>query len=376
MTLWILIGLLTLTALAATCWPLWRQGHHSAARLEFDAEIYRDQLRQIEQELDTGVVDASEAEAARIEISRRLLNSDKGRGAANETQRTQRVEARVVYSAALAVAVPALALGIYAGSGSPQLSSVPFVDRQATSLENRDLASLISQAEAHLRENPQDVRGWRVLAPAYMQEQRFNDAAEAFRRVVDLTEPDADLLTSYGEAQVLANQGLVTDTARATFEGAIAQNPALPKAHFYLGLADRQDGQIEQAIERWEQVMAAAPAGAPWRAFVAQHITAAKAELGNLPALSQEQMSGAENMSAEDRLAMIEGMVSNLAAKLEADGGDLEGWFRLINAYRVLGRAEDARNALVSANANFQNDEQALAQLDELAIRLELSVQE
>jgi cytochrome c-type biogenesis protein CcmH len=83
-------------------------------------------------------------------------------------------------------------------------------------------------------------------------------------------------------------------------------------------------------------------------------------------------VAAAERMTSEDRARMIAQMVDGLAQRLERDGRDLAGWLRLVNAYAVLDRKDDARAALTRARANFPADETALAALAALAKSLGL----
>jgi len=90
------------------------------------------------------------------------------------------------------------------------------------------------------------------------------------------------------------------------------------------------------------------------------------------PALSPEMMRSAENMSREERAQMIENMVAGLADRLEADGSDLDGWLRLMRAYKVLGKSGEAKQAAASARENFRDNPNALQRIDNAARQLGL----
>jgi len=370
MLLWVLLGLLTAIALVAVIQPLMRRSAAVPDRGDHNVEVYRDQLQQVENDLGLGLMSDAEADAARIEISRRLIADQSSANDASASPATGSL--RKSLALAICVAVPAVTLGFYFNFGAPTLPGAPFAVRQDMPLEDQDLATLIAQAEGHLRDNPQDLRGWSVLAPAYMEQQRFADAAAAFARVMQLAEPTAELLMNYAEAQVLANQGLVTATAREAFARAITMDPSALRAEFYLGLADRQDGRPAAAIERWEALLSQAPPDAVWRGFVETHIVEARNDLGGAPQLSEDQVASVQAMSEADQRAMIEGMVAGLAERLEENGDDLDGWLRLANAYSVLGQRDLARAALVSARQNFENDDEALQRIEALGTQLGL----
>jgi cytochrome c-type biogenesis protein CcmH len=92
-----------------------------------------------------------------------------------------------------------------------------------------------------------------------------------------------------------------------------------------------------------------APQDAPWRAMVQGALT--RVGSSTAPALSDDAMAAANGMTANDREAMIRGMVERLAARLEQQPDDKEGWARLAHAYDVLGEADKAKAARARAGA-------------------------
>ena len=72
-------------------------------------------------------------------------------------------------------------------------------------------------------------------------------------------------------------------------------------------------------------------------------------------------------MNPEQRKTMIQGMVERLAEKLQHDGSDAEGWFRLVRSYMVLGERDKARAAVLDARRALAGDPTNLRRLDELA---------
>jgi cytochrome c-type biogenesis protein CcmH len=87
---------------------------------------------------------------------------------------------------------------------------------------------------------------------------------------------------------------------------------------------------------------------------------------------SAGDIEAAQNMSPADRQAMVETMVQRLAARLEQGSDDLPGWLRLVRAYTVLDRKDDAQEALARAKSQFADNAQAIEQLDALAAELGL----
>ncbi|MEQ8267674.1 MAG: c-type cytochrome biogenesis protein CcmI [Parvibaculum sp.] len=311
-----------------------------------EVALYRDQLDEIGRDLDRGVIGEAEAEAARIEVSRRLLAADTARTAARLTAGAD-PRWRKVAALALALGIPVLALGIYLGAGSPALEGRPFAERLAAPPEELPLEGLVVRIERHLKDEPGDIRGWELIAPAYLQLSRFDDAANAWTRAMLIGGVTAERMAARGEARTLANDGIVSPAAKADFEKAAELDPDEPRAQYFLGAAELDAGDRAAALSRWKALLSRAPDGAAW----APSLRARIAKLEGGPAIS----------SADE--PMIRGMVERLAARLEEQPNDLEGWLRLIRSYDVLRDREEALTALEKARKIFADDTEALAQL-------------
>ena len=372
MLLWMIFAVMTAAGLTAVLWPLMRPPAGTVAGATHDVEVYRDQLKEIDRDLARGVLNAGDAESARREVSRRLLAADaaaSGGGAGTPKQSSGRV--RRIAAIATIIAIPAIGLAVYLFSGSPGLEGLPLAQRFAGPVESRSMPELVARVEAHLRDNPDDAKGWRVLAPVYMRLGRFTDAADGFRQVLRIEGRVPEILVDYGESLAMGEGGLVTADASRAFAEAAALSAEVPKAHFYLGLAELQDGHKDEAVAIWRGMLAGAPADAPWRAAVEQQIAQATGEAGTAPVLGGDAMAAAGDMAPEERQRMIEGMVQGLAERLAADGGTIDEWLRLARAQSVLGRAEEATATLDRARTAFAGQAEPLARIDELAASLE-----
>lgn len=359
MILWIAMGVAAAAATAAALAPLF--SGRDAGEGPDPAAIYRDQLRELESEIERGLVSPSDAEAARVEISRRLLHASRDDVHSGSGKGWTRA------AAGLIVAAPVAAVGIYVFLGSPSLPDRPLAAREAAPTEQADFPTLIARVEAHLEENPDDGRGWEVVAPAYLRMQRFGDAAEAFANASRLLGATAVRETNYGEALVWQNRGLVDEEARAAFQRAIALDSGQVRARFYLARALEQEGAIDEAIAAWRDLLADAPAGgAPWVSTAAAALAALTGEAPpeapvGPPGPDAEAIAAAVDMSSEDRMAMIRGMVDSLAVRLEDSPDDAEGWARLIRSYVVLDQRDEAAASLERAQAALAEDAQGMA---------------
>jgi cytochrome c-type biogenesis protein CcmH len=358
MTLWFVFALMTVAAIFAVLWPLGRTAPAKSGGSE--ANVYKDQLAEIDRDLAAGLIGASEAEAAKVEIGRRLL-------AAADAERDFPVKSnlRLRRSAAIValVGLPVVAATLYLALGSPQLGDFPLAARARTADASQPLANLVAQVEAHLEKNPTDGRGWGVLAPVLSRLGRYDDAVRAYRNSITYNGDSADRRADLGEALTGAAGGVVTAEAKGEFERAVAQNADEAKANYFLGLAAEQDGRTADAASIWRAMLAKAPAEAPWRALV----QAALVRVGGAqaPALSNDVMTAAKDMNEADRGAMIRGMVDRLASRLKQNGDDVEGWLRLVRAYMVMGERDKAVAAQTDARQAVANDAERLRQLNE-----------
>lgn len=363
--IWLILGLATAAVTLALLWPLLRPPAEGAERARHDIEVYRDQLAEIETERSRGGIAASEADAARREIERRLLR------AGDELGKGRRSSGQGLAAAiAIGLLVPAGATALYLKLGQPTLPAQPLATREmgqaqmAQAREAGDIAEMAAKLSQRLEANPEDGQGWFLLGRAYLQMERFDDAVRAYGRAVNLAPADVNSRMALAEARVYAARGMVTPEAVAEFERLLQMDPQHPGARYYVALSRSQAGDVKGAFEGWKALAADSAPDAPWQQVLQARLREAAQTLkidlaealpksaptappqGQAPrGPSAEQMQAAAGMSAEDRQTMIRGMVDSLAARLADSPNDPEGWDRLARAYDVLGESDKAKDA-------------------------------
>jgi len=379
MLLWIAFAVMTAAVLAAVLMPLARPARPQSSAASGALAVYRHQLDEIEAERARGLVDDKEAAAAKNEVSRRLLASADEIDRATDGSGAIPQSRRAMVLLATAAFVPLLTLAFYLSYGSPGLPSSRVAERGQLPLGQAQIGVLIAKVEARLREHPEDGEGWDVIAPVYYKLGRFGDAANAYARAARLKGETVRRLAGLAESVVFAADGIVTEEARAAYEKILKLEPGRVEPRFWLALAKEQDGKLADALADYKGLLAEAPAGVPWRAAVESRVAEVSRRLAGAekvdprgPGPTAEDVAAAEKLSPEDRAKMIAQMVDGLAERLRRDGRDLAGWQRLINAYAVLGREQEARKALAEARSKFPADETALAALAALAKSLGL----
>ncbi|MFK3664753.1 c-type cytochrome biogenesis protein CcmI [Ochrobactrum teleogrylli] len=348
MGFWLIAALLTLAATLAVLLPLTRRKQAFLPAEKNDLEVYRDQLREVESDAARGMIDPQSAEQARIEISRRILSAERvSQDAVSTAQATK--SGRVLALVAV-LAVPLIAWGVYPLFGKPDVPSMPLADRLSDNPDRGSVDELIARAEAHLAKNPDDARGWDVLAPIYMRLGRPADAVNAYRSSLRIDGENFQRLLGLAEGLAAVSGGTITAEAETFLNKAVALDPNDPRPQFYLAQGEMQDGRPDAAAARLKTLLDKAPADAPWLGQVEQAIARLSNPSANQPTEqkgpSSDDIEAASSLSAEDRQTMIEGMVQRLDESLRQNSGDVEGWKRLVRSYMILHRRDAALDAL------------------------------
>jgi cytochrome c-type biogenesis protein CcmH len=385
MILWPILTLMTLGAVIAVWWPLARR--QGSVRSGSDIAVYRDQLDEIDRDQAASRIGNAEAEAARVEVSRRLI-------AAAETAKARSVAAAAgpagwYRRATLAVAIVLLPVGagaVYLSLGSPGLVSVSMNAATDGQPLPAGIEHTVAEVETYMESNPRNGRGWELLAPVYLRLGRFDDAVRARRNALEIFGPDAAHLGDLGEAMVMASGGVVTAEAKSLFERANAAAPEDVMAQYYLGLSAKQDGRRDEAEKRWRVLVSRAGEGAEWLPLVKDALARIDEKSPSVvvaaPASgaakvapkgpSAREVAAAAQLAPAERNGMIEGMVARLAQKMAENGSDVEGWLRLIKAYSVLGERDKALAAAAHARSALADDNDNLRRIGELAKELGL----
>ncbi|MBX4869525.1 c-type cytochrome biogenesis protein CcmI [Rhizobium bangladeshense] len=372
MLFWILVAALTAAVAVILLYPLLRGARAAQRRRAGEAAVYRDQLRELDRDLGGGLITPEEADYARAEIGRRLIAVSAGEP---ETIEKPIRHHRIIEVLVLLI-LPVLGLCLYLTTGRPDLPSQPLEAR----LENpgNDVAVLIAKAERHLALNPDDGKGWDVLAPIYFRTMRVADAEVAYRNAIRLLGPSPIRFDGLAETLITISEGVVTEEARQALEQSLTLEPDNPRARFYIALSLEQAGRTDEARRAFEALAQQSPADAPWLPLVNEHIAkngGAAAQPAAPGGPTSEDVAAAESMSAGDRQQMIRGMVESLDAKLSEDPNNFEGWMRLVRSYAVLNDKDRAADALKRGLAAFpprgEQGRQLLALGRELGIATE-----
>lgn len=368
--IWLIFALLTGAAVMAVLAPLaMRNGAQDESAA--DVAFFEEQIAEIEREREEGRLDSADAGAAKTEAARRLLRAE----AAPKVRVVSSRKLTLAAALAAIVVIPAVALTLYARLGHSDMPDMPLTARLDSAPDRNDLSGAVARIEQHLREHPEDGRGFEVIAPYLLRTGRGEDAVHAYSEALRLLGATAARHAALGEARVVVAQGAVTPQAKKDFEAALALDAAAPEAQYYLGVAAAQAGEKDKAIAIFSKMAADAPADAAYLKAVNAQLAILRGE-ASAPIVargpSSEQGKAIAAMPADQRQEMIRGMVDRLASRLESKSDDVEGWLKLIRAYSVLAETEKAKKAVTDARKALASKQDDMARIEALAKELNI----
>jgi cytochrome c-type biogenesis protein CcmH len=354
---------------------------------EFDRNVYRDQLREIERDTARGLVSDEETQRLRAEVARRLLDADRAAPAPVSAG-----VGPVGMGIALALLLLAGAFGLYAKIGTPAALDQPLAQRIALAEERRaalpsqmqmeaespatpaletadpGFLTLMTQLRTKMVDRPDDLIGQQLLARNEARLANFVAAYKAQEAVIRLkgTEATADDHVVAATLMIQAAGGRVSREAETALTAALRLNDTNDSAMFFLGILNLQVGREDLAFRYWRKLIEVAPIESPWVdevrprmtelaeiAGVPYRLPEAQVRPSTLAGPTPEMMEEAAKMPAADQQEMIRGMVEQLNDRLATTGGSAEEWGRLILAFSTLGEADRARTILTEARSVF-----------------------
>jgi cytochrome c-type biogenesis protein CcmH len=261
-----------------------------------------------------------------------------------------------------AIAIPIAAYFLYDRTGSPDMPSSVFAERSEEREQQASIEALAARVRARLDQNPNESTpsDWLLLGQTYFKMQRFDDAAYALAQIVDLPQAPAGVVMLYVEALVASSDGVIGPQASSYIDKALSLDPLIPSAWLYRAIAFEQAGDIMQARAVLIERVSLGSSDEAWvRAFANQIDrlselagvdTIASGEIA-APGPDANDIAAAADMTPAERQDFIASMVARLAARLEQEPDDVEGWLRLARAQSVLGNTDAAQDALRNAQA-------------------------
>jgi cytochrome c-type biogenesis protein CcmH len=241
-------ALATLLALFLVGWLLWparRRGQVSAR--EVNISIYRDQLRELEADLAAAKISQDDYGRSRRELERRLLD---------DVAVPESPGRRAILWPAIAI-VPVLAIAVYFVVGSPRMIQ----QEGEHAVTAQQVEAMVARLAAKLRENPDDVDGWKLLGRSYGALQRFDLSADAYARAATLAPRDPQLLADFADALAMARGQTLQGEPEKLVQRALEIDPKNLKALALLGTAAFERKDFQRAADAWKRMLDVVPPG-------------------------------------------------------------------------------------------------------------------
>jgi len=354
---WLIGGALTALTALSLLFPILRN-RKSVSASDMAQAVFADQLSEVERDEARGIISGGEADSARTEVKRRMLNEAKRKDGPLLTSGNK--GSWLLF--AVALAAPAFGIAGYSFMGSPQLPSISSAERQDERDEAIKIADLTEQLKTQLMSDENSpAEGWILLGQTYMRATRYSEATWAFETAIKRGEMSPVLFAMYAESMIADEDGIVTPKAATAIEESLKRDPDNVAALYYKSIELDQLGETRAAFDLLRNRIETEESFQPWMETVVARANWLARKIGgegelpsiNIPGApgpSADDVAAAGEMSAEDRQAFIRSMVDRLAAQLEETPDDLDGWLRLARAYTVLGEAENANEAFLQAD--------------------------
>ncbi len=259
---WILVTGLAGLALIFVIPPL--LSRHDAAedtdQDQLNLEVFRQQLLELETDLEAGKLEKGQYQDARQDLERELLHDVNGQGSRSATTKP----ATAPFTAlALALALPAFAIGLYLTLGDsaiiPRLEMATVSATQAPpehgAVGDQQAASLDIMAErlaARMEEHPEQMEGWLMLGRTYVALDQPEKGAAALARALALAPQNPEVMINLAQALATAANSQLAGRPAELIASALLIEPKHATGRWLNGLAAYQAGDLPLAVERWE----------------------------------------------------------------------------------------------------------------------------
>jgi cytochrome c-type biogenesis protein CcmH len=358
--IWLIFAVLTVCVILGITRVLGRASLSENAGAS-EIEAYKLQLQELDREEERGTLGKEEAQQTRAEVSRRLLRASR-QSAGASPKKAKALNAAIAF-VAVAVVISLGSIATYVYYGKPGVPDQPLEARLNAPIGEQSLDVQVANMERRLRQNPADAAGWAALASIYFKSGLFEKAADTYQRAIDAGGGNESMLLGLAESLTFANDGFISEQAAQALQAALKRNPDSTRARFWSALLAEQNGKKADAEKIYHDLLAA-KIHPTLRNIVTQRLEALSAVAVNDSASEERKAAAEDALTGRGKQKMIRGMVERLAARLEKDKSDLQGWLMLIRSYAVLKDTAKAKAAMATAREQFASDANALEQID------------
>lgn len=311
--------ILVVAVLSRTLWRGWQHG--AALQASFDpvqanAQVYRDQLAELERDHRLGQLSTQDLDAARDEIARRVLEDVSNPSHARTTQPLAEASRRGLWAVlgGVALLMCAGSITLYSLWGQPEaldpLALKQGVDEDAQVTPEK-LAAMATALTKRLQDEPNSTEGWVMLGRVQRALQHFDEADEALRHALDLSQ-DPNIMIERAEVLAQKNQGSFAGEPWAIIQRVLDADPNQLNALLLAGSASFSELNYRSALRFWERARETVPADSNDAVELDRAIAQARDKLG-LPEIPPRAQASVEQNLSQRSISGRVSLVNELA---------------------------------------------------------------
>ena len=287
--------LLLILVLVLLLRPLFFPAKESAtSRRQMNAAIYREELDKLEADRVAGTVDSHNYEQTHAEMRQRLFqDTDEADDLA-----VLGSPKKTIIGICLFVAI--LSAGFYFYLGDAAQIAQKSTEKPMT---QESVEKMVEEFAAKMDKEPDNLKGWAMLARSYRILGRNAEAANAYARAGAFVDSDPQLLADYADVLAANANGNFAGKPQQLINKALAQDPNNLLALWLSGTAAFNAQNYKAAVQSWEKLAKQLPAESDEARAIAASIAEARSKGGLAPAsapvISDQGVSGQVEIAPE-----------------------------------------------------------------------------
>jgi cytochrome c-type biogenesis protein CcmH len=257
---WLIAGSMLTLALVVIITVLLKNSDKNSNE-EFPSDIYKQQLDELETDIENGLLSETEVESAKKELQLSILNQD-NTIEKQMSENTSPTKSKIpkVTAVILMMLLPLFAVELYQSLGRPELIEQKelleeFHNAQTEEEKATAIEKMLVRMEQRLESTPDDADGWLMLANSYTSLERYPQALIAVENLYRLKSDDASVMLRYADILSMVNNGKFEGKPTDLINEAIKLEPTNNSGLWLAGLAAIQRGEIQTAIDYWESLV-------------------------------------------------------------------------------------------------------------------------
>lgn len=324
---WIISGIFIVVALLFIVPTLLRnkdEKEYHIERDEVNVTVYRDQLSELERDLENDILTQEQYNQSKQELQQRMLQDIPEKNDEIVVARKTGKFANITVSTLIVLTLPVAAVYLYLEIGDtrgllPQAQLANAIQMQQSSgasgggapTGHDNFMSVLDNLITRLNNDPEDIEGWFMLARTYAIMKRYDEAAEIYGRINAMIPNDPQIMSDYADVLAMTNDGSLIGRPAELIQAALELDPEYPKALALAGTVEFEKKDFDQAAMYWERLLAVIPPDSQLAQSVKESIADARTMTGkeageHIPA----KMAGSESSRSNEEESKIENAVS------------------------------------------------------------------